>query len=123
YFNLAPPIAHLLPYTTLFRSGVDTPDEVVEKYDLGGVLYFSWSNPVVSDDPVGTAELSHGLQAASTGDEGSGIPPGVTIDQEGGIVARMGEPATVLPGNMALGALFDSELAYAQGELLGSEMA
>ncbi|HLR27281.1 MAG TPA: glycoside hydrolase family 3 N-terminal domain-containing protein, partial [Ruania sp.] len=105
------------------RYGVDTPAEVVQKYDLGGALYFSWSNPVVSDDPVGTAELSNGLQAASTGAEGSGIPLAVTIDQEGGIVARMGEPATVLPGNMALGATFDPDLAHAQGELLGSEMA
>src|SRR5699024_7214364 len=103
------------------RYGVDTPAEVVQKYDLRGALYFSWSNPVVSDDPVGTAELSNGLQAASTGAEGSGIPLAVTIDQEGGIVARMGEPATVLPGNMALGATFDSDLAHAQGEQRGCE--
>nr|WP_255622466.1 glycoside hydrolase family 3 protein [Tessaracoccus sp. OS52] len=105
------------------RYGVDTPAQVVEKYDLGGVLYFAWSNPVVINNPVGTAELSNGLQAASTGDEGSGIPLAVTIDQEGGIVARMGAPATVLPGNMALGATFDAELALAQGEVLGSELA
>ncbi|WP_147916336.1 glycoside hydrolase family 3 protein [Ruania zhangjianzhongii] len=102
--------------------GVDTPAEVIEKYDLGGVLYFAWSNPIVEDDPVGAAELSNGLQAVSTGDEASGIPLAVTIDQEGGIVARMTEPATVLPGNMALGATFDTDLAYDQGAVLGSEL-
>ncbi|GAB3811531.1 hypothetical protein GCM10028820_02920 [Tessaracoccus terricola] len=105
------------------RYGVDTPAEVIEKFDLGGVLYFAWSNPVVTNDPEGTAELSNGLQAASIGDDGSGIPLAVTIDQEGGIVARMGAPATVLPGNMALGATFDAGLAEAQGAVLGSELA
>ncbi|WP_413450997.1 glycoside hydrolase family 3 N-terminal domain-containing protein [Georgenia phoenicis] len=105
------------------RYGVDTPREVVETFDLGGVLYFAWSNPGIVSDPELTAELSNGLQAVSVGDEGSGIPLATTIDQEGGIVARMGAPMTVLPGNMALGATFDAALARAQGEILGSELA
>ncbi|MEE6296743.1 glycoside hydrolase family 3 N-terminal domain-containing protein [Georgenia wangjunii] len=105
------------------RYGVGTPAQVVEEYDLGGVLYFAWSNPVVVNDPAGTAELSNDLQAASVGDEGSGIPLAVTIDQEGGIVARMASPVTVFPGNMALGATFDPTLAYAQGSVLGTELA
>ncbi|MFC4556034.1 glycoside hydrolase family 3 N-terminal domain-containing protein [Georgenia faecalis] len=105
------------------RYGVDTPAEVIEEYDLGGVLYFAWSNPVVVNDPAGTAELSNDLQAASVGDEGSGIPLAVTIDQEGGIVARMASPVTVFPGNMALGATYDPMLAYAQGSVLGRELA
>ena len=103
--------------------GVDTPAEVIEKYNLGGVLYFAWSNPVIADDPVGAAELSNGLQSVSTGSGASGIPLAITIDQEGGIVARMTEPATVLPGNMALGATASRDLAYAQGEILGSELS
>ncbi|PYF99375.1 beta-N-acetylhexosaminidase [Georgenia satyanarayanai] len=105
------------------RYGVDTPAEVVEKFDLGGVLYFAWSNPGIVNDPELTAELSNGLQAVSVGDEASGIPLATTIDQEGGIVARMGAPMTVLPGNMALGATYDTRLARAQGEILGSELA
>ncbi|WP_226924866.1 glycoside hydrolase family 3 protein [Georgenia satyanarayanai] len=105
------------------RYGVDTPREVVEKFDLGGVLYFAWSNPGIVSDPELTAELSNGLQAVSVGEGGSGIPLATTIDQEGGIVARMGAPMTVLPGNMALGATFDTALARAQGEVLGSELA
>ncbi|NJC23718.1 beta-N-acetylhexosaminidase [Arthrobacter pigmenti] len=100
------------------RYGVDTPAEVVEKYDLGGVLYFAWSGNTNNPDQV--AGLSNGLQEVALDD--SGIPLAVTIDQEGGLVARIGPPATVLPGNMALGATFDQELARAQGEILGSEM-
>lgn len=103
--------------------GVDTPAEVIEKYDLGGVLYFAWSNTIIEDDPVGTAELSNSLQAVSTGSDASGIPLAITIDQEGGIVARISEPSTVLPGNMALGATFDTGLAHDQGQVLGSELA
>jgi beta-N-acetylhexosaminidase len=103
--------------------GVATPVDVVEEYDLGGVLYFAWANPIITNNPVGAAQLSNDLQAASVGEDGSGIPLAVTIDQEGGIVARMGAPMTVFPGNMALGATFDPALAHAQGAVLGRELA
>ncbi|MFE4197883.1 glycoside hydrolase family 3 protein [Paenarthrobacter sp. NPDC056912] len=102
------------------RYGVNTPAEVVAKYNLGGVLYFAWSGN--TNNPQQVAGLSNGLQRVATGEDGSGIPLAVTIDQEGGLVARIGAPATVLPGNMALGAAADRDLARAQGEILGSEM-
>ena len=102
------------------RYGVDTPAEVVEKYDLGGVLYFAWSGNTA--DPQQVNGLSNGLQEAALGDDGPGIPLAVTIDQEGGLVARIGPPATQLPGNMALGATFDPKLAFKQGKILGSEL-
>jgi len=102
------------------RYGVDTPAEVVEKYNLGGVLYFAWSGN--TNNPRQVADLSNGLQKTALRADGKGIPLAVTIDQEGGLVARIGPPATVLPGNMALGATADPQLATAQGEILGSEM-
>ncbi len=102
------------------RYGVDTPAQVVEKYDLGGVPYFAWSGN--TDNPTQIAGLSNGLQKTAMGADGDGIPLAITIDQEGGLVARIGPPATVLPGNMALGATFDPKLAHAQGEILGSEL-
>ncbi|MDR6438433.1 beta-N-acetylhexosaminidase [Paenarthrobacter nicotinovorans] len=102
------------------RYGVNTPAEVVAKYNLGGVLYFAWSGN--TNNPGQVAGLSNGLQQTAVGQDGTGIPLAVTIDQEGGLVARIGSPATVLPGNMALGATADQELARAQGEILGSEM-
>ena len=102
------------------RYGVNTPAEVVEKYNLGGVLYFAWSGNTANPQQV--AGLSNGLQQSAMREDGNGIPLAVTIDQEGGLVARIGPPATVLPGNMALGATADVSLARAQGEILGSEM-
>ncbi len=102
------------------RYGVNTPAEVVEKYNLGGVLYFAWSGNTANPQQV--AGLSNGLQQTAMREDGNGIPLAVTIDQEGGLVARIGPPATVLPGNMALGATADANLARAQGEILGSEM-
>ncbi|SEJ16311.1 beta-N-acetylhexosaminidase [Arthrobacter sp. yr096] len=102
------------------RYGVNTPAEVVEKYNLGGVLYFAWSGN--TNNPQQVAGLSNGLQQTAVGADGKGIPLAVTIDQEGGLVARIGSPATVLPGNMALGAAANQDLARAQGEILGSEM-
>ncbi|MET3368600.1 UNVERIFIED_CONTAM: beta-N-acetylhexosaminidase [Jeotgalibacillus campisalis] len=102
------------------RYGVNTPAEVVEKYNLGGVLYFAWSGNTANPQQV--AGLSNGLQQTAMREDGNGIPLAVTIDQEGGLVARIGPPATVLPGNMALGATADANLAKAQGEILGSEM-
>ena len=102
------------------RYGVNTPAEVVQKYDLGGVLYFAWSGN--TNDPQQVNGLSNGLQDAAQADGGPGIPLAVTIDQEGGLVARVGPPATALPGNMALGATFDAVLAREQGDVLGSEL-
>ncbi|PRA14416.1 beta-N-acetylglucosaminidase, partial [Brevundimonas sp. MYb27] len=102
------------------RYGVNSPAEVVEKYNLGGVLYFAWSGN--TNNPQQVAGLSNGLQQTALREDGTGIPLAVTIDQEGGLVARIGPPATVLPGNMALGATADAGLAKAQGEILGSEM-
>lgn len=102
------------------RYGVNTPADVVAKYHLGGVLYFAWSGN--TNNPQQVAGLSNGLQETAVGKDGTGIPLAVTIDQEGGPVARIGSPATVLPGNMALGAAADTGLAKAQGAILGSEM-
>jgi len=81
--------------------GVDNAAELVDRYHLGGVIYFAWSNNV--NNPRQIAGLSNGIQQAAA-DTRLGIPELVATDQEGGIVARVGPPATEWPGNMALGA-------------------
>src|SRR5690606_36776752 len=43
--------------------GVATPAEVVQKYHLGGVIYFAWSDNLASPSQV--AALSNGLQRAA----------------------------------------------------------
>ena len=99
--------------------GVDNTQQLIEKYNLGGVIYFAWSNNV--NNPEQIAGLSNGVQAVSTS-SGSGVPALVSTDQEGGIVARVLEPATQFPGNMALGAARDPQLARTAAEITGREL-
>ncbi|HYH34825.1 MAG TPA: glycoside hydrolase family 3 protein, partial [Nocardioides sp.] len=99
--------------------GVATPREVIEKYHLGGVLYFAWTHSV--DSPEQAAGLSNGIQRVMS-TTGAEIPALISIDQEGGLVTRLLEPATQTPGNMALGATRDTagvrDVAAIQGEEL-----
>ncbi len=81
--------------------GVDTPAQVIDRYHLGGVIHFSWTDSL--HDPRQIAELSNGMQRAATS-TGAGIPLLNSTDQEQGAVTRIEEPATQFPGNMALGA-------------------
>ena len=106
----------------IFGTGISTPAQAVKKYHLGGVLYFNWAHNFSSEntDVTKVAALSNGLQAAAKAD--GNVPLGITIDQEGGMVSRVGAPATIFPGNMALGATANQSLAYSQGQVLGCEM-
>jgi len=106
----------------IFGTGISTPAQAVKKYHLGGVLYFNWAHNFSSEntDVTKVAALSNGLQAAAKAD--GNVPLGITIDQEGGMVSRVGAPATIFPGNMALGATGNQSLAYSQGQVLGCEM-
>ncbi|MFD5509505.1 glycoside hydrolase family 3 protein [Streptomyces sp. NPDC127051] len=81
--------------------GVRTAAELVSRYHLGGIIYFSSAHN--TRGPQQIAELSAALQRAAAG-TGSGIPLLLSTDQEHGAVARIGKPATLLPGAMALGA-------------------
>jgi beta-N-acetylhexosaminidase len=101
------------------RFGVDTPAEAVAKFHLGGVIYFAWSGN--TDNPAQIAGLSNGLQRANTA-AGNPVPLSVATDQETGLVARVGPPATVFPGAMALGAARDPRLTYDTYEITGREL-
>ncbi|MDO4791712.1 MAG: glycoside hydrolase family 3 N-terminal domain-containing protein [Buchananella hordeovulneris] len=105
----------------VFGEDVTTPAQAVTKYHLGGVLYFNWSGNVGRPTNLEqVATLSNGLQEAAKAN-GAKVPLAITIDQEGGIVARITSPATEFPGNMALGATRNKELAREQGVILGKE--
>ena len=99
----------------IFGTGISTPAQAVKKYHLGGVLYFNWAHNFSSEntDVTKVAALSNGLQAAAKAD--GNVPLGITIDQEGGMVSRVGAPATIFPGNMALGASDDPNLVAQLG--------
>lgn len=101
--------------------GVDTPAQVIQKYHLGGVIYFNNDSRDNFDDPVQVAKLSNGLQKAAIG-SGAHIPLQIGADQEGGTVTRMGAPATEFPNSMAISAGRDTARATKAATILGHEL-
>ncbi|MGH3761294.1 glycoside hydrolase family 3 protein [Actinophytocola sp.] len=83
--------------------GVDTPAQVIEKYGVGGVIYFNNSGTDNVDGPRQLAAFSNGLQRAAV-KHNTRLPLLVAIDQEGGNVTRLESPATEYPASMAVGA-------------------
>ncbi|MER6215806.1 glycoside hydrolase family 3 protein [Streptomyces sp. NPDC001674] len=100
--------------------GVCTAAELVARYHLGGIIYFAWAHNTRS--PAQIAALSNGLQRAATG-SGARIPLLLSVDQEHGAVARIGRPATLFPGAMALGAGGSPEDARRAARVAGEELA
>ncbi|MEU3945674.1 glycoside hydrolase family 3 protein [Streptomyces sp. NPDC029526] len=99
--------------------GVRTAAELLERYRVGGIIYFSWAHN--TRDPHQIADLSNGIQKASLGLP-RGLPVLVSTDQEHGIVARVGEPATLFPGAMAVGAGGSRSDARTLGRIAGREL-
>ena len=62
-----------------------------------------------------TAQLTRGIAELNTG-----IPAFIALDQEGGNVVRVKDGATVLPGNMTLGATRSPMLAMVSGQSMVS---
>ena len=104
--------------------GVDTPAEVIDKYQPGGVIYFdARRGPDNVQNPRQIATLSNGLQAAALRQRHR-IPLLISTDQEGGaVVYRLTAPATAMPGNMALGAGRSVADAHRSAEVIGTELA
>ncbi len=99
--------------------GVRTAAELVAKYRVGGIIYFAWAHN--TREPHQIAALSNGIQKASL-DLPRGLPVLISTDQEHGIVARVGEPATLFPGAMAVGAGGSRSDARTLGRIAGAEL-
>jgi beta-N-acetylhexosaminidase len=69
-------------------------------------------------DPMQLARFSRDLQELAPR-----VPLFVALDQEGGVVVRLRRGATVLPGNMALGATRSPSLAYMAGKVTAAELS
>ena len=97
----------------------DEVAKIIDDYDFGGVILFA--NNVKETEQ--TLKLTNDLQEAAISNKaGNGnLPLLITIDQEGGIVYRLGS-GTALPGNMALGATRSVEAANDVGEVIGREL-
>ncbi|MGD9734636.1 MAG: glycoside hydrolase family 3 protein [Solirubrobacterales bacterium] len=99
--------------------GVKDIAELIRKFDPGGVIYFDWSNEL--EDPAKITGLSNGIQRLARHSHAR-VPMLISTDQEEGEVLRIGSPATVFPGNMALGATRDVGLARRAARITGEEL-
>lgn len=99
--------------------GVANAAELIAKYHVGGIIYFSWAHN--TRDPHQIADLSNGIQKAGAAQRVP-VPLLISTDQEHGIVARIGAPATLFPGAMALGAGGSREDVETVGRISGAEL-
>lgn len=93
--------------------------QIIDRFDLGGVILFAQNVKTTEQ----TLQLTHDLQMAATNNESNNgnIPLLLSIDQEGGVVYRLGS-GTALPGNMAIGATRNVQYAKDAGAIIGREL-
>ncbi|MFC4600066.1 beta-N-acetylhexosaminidase [Cohnella hongkongensis] len=102
----------------LFMCGFEgtEPSEEIERliraYGVGGILYFRRNLKEAQQ----VRRLSDRLQRASE------HPLFIAIDQEGGMVVRLEEGVTVMPGGMAQGAAASEALTREAAKLSGAEL-
>ena len=99
--------------------GTTVPEEIYEKvkqYHFGNFILFAGNTP--------NAEVTKTLinQINTMVDELNGIPAFISVDQEGGKIARITEGVTNFIGNMAVGQTDDYENSYYLGKMLGEEL-
>ena len=98
----------------------DEVAKAIDQYDFGGAILFAENVKGTSQ----TLALTQAIQEAALANKANNgnIPLLLAIDQEGGIVYRLGS-GTALPGNMALGAADSPELAKQAGQIIGRELS
>ena len=96
--------------------GMTIPDDLralAREFDLGGIILFGRN----VEGPEQVAELAYEVQAL-----GRESPLWVSVDQEGGRVARLGAPFTVWPPMSSLGRSGDVTLARRFARALAREL-
>ncbi len=110
----------LTGYTQVTQAGAAT-EEALERYPVGGLIYFSGN----LESPEQVKAMTAGVQ--EYGEEITGVPLFLAIDEEGGRVARLGNnPAFPVPqvGPMGeIGASGEPERAYEAGQIIGGYLA
>lgn len=101
-------------------SGLTPSQEIItliERYHVSNIILFSRN--IHETEQV--FALTHQLQKHAR-EAGHRYPLSIAIDQENGIVQRMGEVATIFPGNMALGAIASENIAQEVARAVGEEL-
>src|SRR6266516_3539596 len=91
--------------------------DLIQRYQVGNIILFSRN----IRNACQVLELTQSLQMIAK-EAGHRFPLFIAIDQENGIVQRLGETATIFPGNMALGAIGSEEIAYKVALATGREL-
>ncbi len=91
--------------------------DLIQRHHVGNILLFSRN----IRDAQQVFELTQSLQAIAQ-EAGLRYPLLIAIDQENGLVQRLGEAVTLFPGNMALGAIGSEKVAYEVALATGREL-
>lgn len=102
-----------------FPGTTPTPQliKLIQHYHVGNIILFSRN--------VQSARQLHELAASLqelARQGGQRQPLLIALDQENGMVQRLGEDATIFPGNMALGAVDSEQSAYEVALAAGQEL-
>lgn len=101
-----------------FSDSLEATKALIQDLKLGGICYFPVGERGVEPDRI--KEVCDELQDAAAK---AGVLPLVTsVDQEGGLVARMQEPATRWPSAMALAAGGDWDAVREVSYMLGAQL-
>ena len=91
--------------------------DLIQRHHVGNILLFSRNIREARQ----IFELTQSLQAIAQ-EAGQRYPLLIAIDQENGLVQRLGEAVTLFPGNMALGAIGSEKVAYEVALVTGREL-
>lgn len=102
-----------------FRGTTPSPEiiDLIQNHHLGGIILFSRN----VQDAQQVLKLTHGLQMIAKR-AGHRAPLLIAIDQENGMVQRLGRGTTLFPGNMALGAIGSEQVVYNVAQATGREL-
>jgi beta-N-acetylhexosaminidase len=92
-----------------FPDPFPTPEilDLIQNQYVGNIIFFVRN----IQSPEQVSQLTHTLQRAAR-DAGHRYPLFIAVDQENGMVQRLGQGVPSFPGNMALGAVDDEELVH-----------
>jgi beta-N-acetylhexosaminidase len=107
----------------LFMVGFDgttpTPEilDLIQRYHMGGIIFFTRNIGTAPE----VAALTRSLQATARA-AGHPVPLLISIDQENGMVQRLGSDMTAFPGSMTLGAIGSEQTVFEVAQATGEEL-
>jgi beta-N-acetylhexosaminidase len=115
--NLRKKVGQLMVIGFKGKTASEEIKELIREYHVGGIILFGRNIGTPKEILALTTELQRLAKEA-----GHEHPLLICIDQENGVVRRLGEGATIFPGAMLLGATGQPENAYKVGVRTGKEL-